>query len=281
MPKSRWRIIPTANPSQVSFGVILPQDEVSNNPEAIPVPGAEYKTLGITGSITGQSLGWIPDGAMASDDRYGLYIYTYMEKENDNLIFYYAKPLTEIQANTPFRVLTAEFGDHHWPAILKALTLQEDPVLVYATPSINGNMQGITTAPRYYQQEEYINPVDEGTRFVLYEFFGPRPFVIPRYAVPQPGRIAYQTATREGSFPECLHDDVEIPGTRTANFTNAGGTTTPVGGSLDGQSFPRTNFRSWRPYVKKSGQKQQDGGWYKYLIRVFPPRIPRRIRQNS
>lgn len=265
----------------MGFAVIIPQDIVGQNPTAIPQIGAQYKTLGITGSPTSKSLGWQPDPALASDERFGLYIYTYNEKDGADVVFYYAYPKTVIQANTPFRETWVEFGDHHWHPILKALELVEDPVLVYATPSISGNNQGITTAPRYYQREEYINDVDEGTRFLLLERFGPRPFIIPRYPVPQPGRISYQTATREGGFPECLHDDVVIPPTRTGTSQNAGGTTTAVGGSLDGQEFPRTNFKSRRPYVKKVSQSQRDGGWYSPLIRVYPPRLPKRIRQNS
>jgi hypothetical protein len=207
------------------------------------------------------------------------YIYTGQQGDHGLL---FAKFKSAEDANIPFRPpYPKDFGNHPWPAILKALNIQEDPFLTYATPVISGNSQGIATGPRYYQQEEYVNAIQQGSRFVVSEFFGPRPFNIPRHQVPQPGRIAYQLATLEGGFPECLHDDVEVPSTRTATSKNVGGTTTAVGGSLDGQFFPRTNFKSWRPYVFSDAQLFRDGGWHRVLVRVYPPSLPRSIRRNS
>lgn len=273
-PDPRWSLHATPNPSEKAFSVVIGNSEIS---DAL----AQFDAY-LEGSLF-SAFPLIPDEALAQPEQFGNYVFTAcMAQGLENMRFFFNKDKTTAQANAPFRVTTIDFGNHHWPAILKALNLQEDPFFSFATTIISGNNQGVATAPRYYQQEEYIQDVNEGSKFVLYEFYGPRPFIISRYPVPMPGRISYQTVTSAGSFPECLHDDVEIPATRTATSQNAGGTTTAVGGSLDGQFFPRTNFKSWRPYVFKCGQNQSDvGGWYKKLIRVFPPRLPRRIRENS
>jgi hypothetical protein len=271
-----WRLVNTPEPDLLGFRTFHDPDtlvfKTADGNDGWPIEGTTVygNWFGALGAYTKSALPW------------GNYVLTDEEITDEGIVaFTWHKNKTVAEANVPFRSHWAEFGDKHWPAILKALTLQQDDQFVAATPTISGSNQGIAIAPRYYQQEEYINDVDEGTRFLLQEFFGPREFIIPKYPTPQPGRVSYQTATREGSFPECLHDDITIPSTRTSISQNAGGTTTEAAGALEGQFFPKTAFKTWRPYVKKSTQVRRDGGWYRTIVRVYPPRIPRRIRRDS
>lgn len=266
MPSSHTTL-PTPVPNERSLLVQVEESVFAANPHILPLAGTLYKDCA--------------KNLFAHDYNKEFNDYVYTGQQGDHGLLF-ATGKTDAEANTPFRPPYAkDFGNHPWPAILKALNIQEDPFLVVAAPTISGNAQGISTGPRYYQQDEYINAIQQGSRFVLSEFFGPRPFNIPRHQVPQPGRIAYQLPTLDGGFQECLHDDVEIPATRTATTKNVGGTTTAVGGAIDGQFFPRTNFKSWRPYVFSDAQVYRDGGWYRVLTRVYPPALPRRIRQNS
>lgn len=274
-----WQMLATPNANEFSFRTL-------HDPDA---KLAWFTTAGDNGRpIDEETLykNWVLREPKRADADYGGiwgdYVYTGASMgEGGVVIFTWALEKTMAVQNIPYRTYAKELGNHHWPSILKALNIMEDSTFGVSADSISGNDIGKVVAPRYYQQDDFINDVQEGSRFMVSEFFGPRPFNIPRHQVPMPGRINYQTVSSGGSFPESLHDDVEIPPTRTATSKNVGGTTTSVGGSLDGQFFPATNFRSWRPYVFADSQVRTETGWHRTLIRVFPPSLPRRILRNS
>lgn len=175
----------------------------------------------------------------------------------------------------PFRGGWAKFGNHRWCPLLKGLAFLEDYEFPQATNIISGGETGVAIAPRNYVHEAYIAEVNEGSRFWLDEFFSPVRYPFGRYPVPQPGRVSYQINGLRGAFEECLHDDIEIPATNSTTATLVAGSETSLESRIVGQFFPRTNFRSRRPYILTADQVYQDGGWYMQRLRVFPPRQPR------
>lgn len=278
MATYRWRLVQTPNPSEFAFAVFVPQETIAKNPTFAPFPGDLFKDLGVE---NGKSYGWIPDAALAQDDRFGLYVYVQMFvlKDGAEVMFVYGKPKTEEEKNTAFRVTNRRFGNHRWPPILKALGFITDYNFPRSANSIrnNGAASGIVVAPNYYVREAYIPEVNEGTRFREEEFFSPTPFNIPRYPVPQATSVSYDINGVRGRFPECLHPEIVVPPTATASAQMVGGFFFPMSGNLEGQRFPRTNFRTWTSYVLMHTQEQMEGGWYGRRVRVFPPPTPKLI----
>lgn len=268
--------------------IFVPQQTVAQYPLAIPqIPSDNpanaplFKQLGVITGPPAVSLGWIPDPDMAADNRFGLYVFTDSGKQEGDVVFKYGLPKSQVVANTPFRRTWMKHGNHRWPPILKGIVLLEDNAFPRSTNYISNGVQGVATGANYYDRYIYIPDTNEGTRFLLDEFLSPMPFQIPRYRTPVATSVQYSVNGLNGSFPECLHDEITIPATRTATATYIGGTAFSGNGSVEGQYFPRTNFKSWTPYVVYDSQEQQEdsGLWYRQRIRVYPPTLPRAIRR--
>lgn len=270
---AKWRLLETPNPTRCGIGIIIPQDEVASNPAGIPQ---------IEDSLKDLSFG-IPESSLATDDTFGLYQYTSYrmigEKESASFMFMYGPNLTDTEKNTPYRSSWRKHGNHRWPPILKGIILLEDNSFPRSTNYVSNGQAGVALGPAYYDRVVYIPDTNEGTRFLMEEFFSATKFSIPRYQTPVATAVQYSVNGLNGSFPECLHDDIEIPATRTATATYYGGQDFSGNGSVEGQFFPRTNFKRWRPYVLLDEQEQQDAGWYRQRIRVFPPAMPKQIRR--
>jgi hypothetical protein len=275
--KDRWYLIDTPDPSSTSFVVVVPQDSVYMDPAAIPSPGDPFSQLGF---YNGQNLGWIPDAAMATDERFGLYQYVDKSSGDGYVKFVYAAPKTDAQKNTPFRSSWKKHGNHRWPPILKSIVILSDNNLPRSANVIQNGQSGIATGPTYYDRYIYIPDCNEGTRFLLEEFFAATQFVIPRYRTPVATSVQFSIPGLNGSFPECLHPDIDIPPARTANAVYLGDQAFSGNGQVEGQFFPKTNFKTWLPYVLFDEQEMRESGWYRQRIRVFPPLLPKAIRRG-
>lgn len=277
MAQVRSRAFSTPQPNLLGFKVIIPQEVVAQNPSAMPLEGSTLKTLGITGSPTSKSLGWLPDPALCADNRFGLYLYTQQGMEGTDIVFNYAYPKTVAEANVPYHTSNWK-GNHRWPPVLLGVAVIAD----YGSPRsftvLSGTTLGTGIGPSYYDQVQYIPDVSEGTRFVKDEFFGPISFNIPQTPVPVATSVSYLLPGGiTGNFPECLHDTIKIPSALTCLEQLVSGSVTKIGSSIGEQVFPATNFTDWSPYVLSDTQEQQDGGWYRVRIRVFPPPQPESI----
>lgn len=273
MATIRWKLLPTPDPSALTFAVLIPQDIVSQYPTCVPQTGALFKTLGIAGNPSGKSVGWIPDAALAQDSRFGLYVYTGMSRENLDMVFFYGRPKTPEEANKPFREYT-EFKNHHWPKILQGFAILQDYTFPNVTNVISGNDSGIVTAPQNYAKWALVDSTDEGTRFVTEEFWSPTKFDIPGYPTPATTSIHVEVLGRDYDFPDCLHPKIVVPNTVTGSAQLVNGVGSAGGGALNGQVIPATNFETWAPYVLTDQQEYRDGGWYRIRVRVFPPPLP-------
>lgn len=248
--------IPTPNPSERALLVQVEESVFANDPDILPATGTSYEDCA---------------KVIFSKDykkQFSEYVYTGQSGDYGML---FAKNKTTEQANDPFRT-TTWFGNHRWPPILLFVGFEADYVSQRSFPASNGTDIGAGFAPTYYDKVVYIPDVSEGTRFVKDEFFGPAPFDIPQTPVPIPTAVQYIMPGGAGqSFPECLHPLIEIPDFITSLTQTIAGSTSAVGGSVEGQRFPATNFEEWGPYVLSDNQEFQSGGWYRARIRVFPP----------
>lgn len=269
MPKPKndfFESVPTPNPSEMAFRVR--EDAAFVFPSQFPQRGDKFKDckiLSVKSRVAQQDL--------------ASYEYTYFSKEGETLWFYFVKPKTEEEKNTPFRI-TRSFGNHSWPPILKALVLIADSSFPRSTNVGGANgQQGIVTGPSYYVREIYIPEANEGSLFQLEEFFAPTPFKIPQHEVPQPSSVSYDVPGRSGTFPRCLHKKLIVPNARTGTEKVIGDTTGDAAGIVSGQVFPATNFTEWDAYVI-SDKETFDVGYYRQKITVYPPDEPQTVANN-
>lgn len=260
--------IPTPNPRERALVVKAKEEVFAHNPDVLPATGTSY--------------GEFDRAIFGADYRreYDDYLFTgQLENAGTYAQLAFAKYKTEEEKKIPFRRLWKKNGNHRWPPILKGYVLLEDNGMPRSGNVIVNGQPGIVTGPSYFDRYIYIPDCNEGTRFLLEEYFSPTEFVIPRYRAPVATGIQISVNGLNTSIPESLHDDIDIPATRTANATYYGGQAYSGNGNLEGQSFPRTNFKTWLPYVLFAEQEYQSGGWYMQRIRVFPPLRPKAIRQ--
>lgn len=251
--------IPTPNPRERALLVTIEESVFANDPNILPATGTAYEDCA--------------KALFAKDyqKQFSEYVYTGQDGTHGML---FAKQKTELEASTSFR-MTTWFGNHRWPPILLFVGFETDYVSQRSFPVANSTTVGTGFGPTYYDKVVYIPDVSEGTRFVKDEFFGPEPFDIPKTPVPIPTAVQYIMPGGSGqSFPECLHPPIIIPDFITSLTQTIGGSTAAVGGSIEGQRFPATNFETWGPYVLSDNQQFQNGGWYRARIRVFPPSTP-------
>lgn len=252
--------ISTPNPAERSLRVEVPERNFASNGGVIPVAGTRYDDSSFK--------------TLFSQDykkEFGDFLYTGQDDSNGLL---FARNKDEVEANTPFRT-TTWVGNHRWPPILLFVGFDIDYVAQRSYAASNGTDVGTGFGPTYYDKVVYIPDVSEGTRFVKDEFFGPTPYDIPKTPVPIATAVQYILPGGTGqSFPECLHPTIQIPDFITSLTQTIGGSSANVGGSVEGQKFPATNFETWGPYVLSDNQDFQNGGWYRVRIRVFPPATP-------
>jgi hypothetical protein len=274
MDRFKWNTIPTPNPSRFGFSVIVPQKEIVQHASSWPQEGSLFKNFY-----------WPPDNAMRQDNQFGLYVYVQSRQttstERDPAIeFIFGPNMTEEEKQTPFRETTHK-RNHPWPPMLLALALIPDYTFLRQGKGYDPATNEISdvVAPTYYVREVYVPGVNEGTKMVKREFYSPTKYDIPHTPVPVATSVAYDINGVRGTFPECLHPEILIQSTRSGIAQVVAGTVSEVGGALEGQLFPATNFKEWAPYIATDTQEQVDTGWYRVQWIAIPPEKPKTIVQ--
>lgn len=262
----------------------------------VQTPNPKFRSLQISvkEATFASSAGIIPpEGTLYSDPAWKSFFgkdylkefsdFRYICQTSDNqnggtLLF--CRSMTPEQRDTPFRT-TTRFGNHHWYPILKKLEIIPDSGSARSYRAVVNGQNAVNSGPSFYVRQVYIPAVDQGSRFIVEEFFSDIPYVIPQYPTPKPSNVSYDVPGVRGGFPECLHDDIYIQSISTTIDTTVIGTSgqlTSIGGgsTIPGQFFPRTNFKSWSPYVISDEQKFENG-YYRQRVTVFPPPLPKAI----
>lgn len=268
-PFPPWYLIDTPQPNLFGIGVVCPMGEVGKNPTACPVEGDLL-----------ESLVFNPTPAIATQEAYGLYEYVDKKCVDSNVIFIYGPNKTEEEKQRPFRETTHK-RNHPWPPMLLALALIPDYTFLRQGKGYDPVTEEISdvVAPTYYVREVYVPGVNEGTQMVKREFFSPTKYDIPHTPVPVPTSVAYDINGVRGTFPECLHPEILIQSTRSGIAQVVAGVVSEVGGALEGQLFPATNFKEWAPYIASDTQEQVEAGWYRVQWIAIPPEKPKTIVQ--
>ena len=262
----------------------------------VQTPNPALRSLVVSvGEASFQTSGGIlpPEGTLYDDELWRTFFgrdynnnfsgFRYVCQTEDNqkggqLLF--VKSLTDLERNTPFRT-TTKFASHHWHPMLKKLELIPDSGSARSYRTVTGGQNAVNSGPSFYVRQVYIPAVDEGSRFVIEEFFADVPYSIPQYPTPQPSNVTYDVPGVRGGFPECLHDDLyiqDIATTVATSIQDESGKLTSTGGgsSIPGQFFPATNFKKWAPYVL-SDEVNFNNGYHRQRVTVFPPPLPKAV----
>lgn len=266
---SLHKILDTPVPNEYALLVSIDEGVIIKNPDIIPAVGTAYNAF--------------PNHVLPNDYllKFGTYQFASSDKGTDGRVhLIFSKGKTEAQKNTPFRTVQ-KFGNHYWHPVLKGIEIIPDDKTPRAYRGGGGVDQTTYAGPSFYVRTDYIPGVNEGSMFVIEEFFAATKFSIGQYPTPQPSAVSYDLPGVSGGFPECLHNDITIEDHTTTNsmqVVGAGGQSgmsTQVGSGIRGQFFPRTNFTTWAPYVLSDEQQQTPVGFHRTRVTVYPPSIPK------
>ena len=245
----RWQLLDTPNPSEKQFAVTVPMDTIAQNPDVMPRIGAEFKTLGV---VNYRSLGWIPDAALAADNRFGLYIYSISNAGDGFVQLVYAKNKTTAEINTPF--LTYEITEERsWPPVLDCIVFGQETGFPNSQNTVNGAGQlAVITSPRWMVRRGYRDGQQLQTRVLVREFLSPTPWPANRTESddPQTTEISWDLVGSSGSI-RCLHPKITVPsqGGGYRSISAAGQLESSTSTGSASQIFPETNHITWQDYV--------------------------------
>lgn len=269
-----WKIIATADPNEFGFQTFHDPDKfvawsTAAGNDGRPIDGVTlYKDWKFREPKRAD---------VASGGIWGNYVFYKSSVTGDGvLVLTWLKYKSEDDKKIAFHSWR-EFGNHYWHGVLRRVSFFEDKAFPLSTQGSDG---GIVVAARLYDRIEYDPPISEGTLFQHDLFLSPTKFNIGPLQVPIPTAVQWDYHGSRGSFPECLHPKLIFPPIRSAyaSYTTGGGTVS-VGGAVNGQVFPATNFEDRQPYFLKDSQQETEAGWLRHRIRVNPPAPPDTIRR--
>lgn len=259
-----WEEVDTPDPNEFAIAVFVKDTFIRGRMSTFP-----------TGTKLRETPDWIPK-IPASTQEYGEYEFIKRtNKDAEYVTYYFGKPKSEEDKNTPFRPAVTSCKNHRWPMVIHALAKIQDRFMGRSASARSGTSPATNIGPQYYLKEAITQECNEGTLFLLEEFLSPTPFDIPQHQVPVATSMKIILPGVEQTYPESLHGRIEIEDSLSSDAQIVAGAASDFGSALSGQVFPATNFEDWRPYYLEDDQKQLECGlWHRWRIRVKPPRKP-------
>ena len=247
---------------EVGFVIGVDEDVEWIGTSSMPILGTTYSASAIQPKV--------------QEAAYGSYICTAVNSSGGRWYFYFSKNKTTAEALVPYKDPAERFGNHYWPPILKRVDFKKSKM-----PATVNTGDGVRRAVKYYDEVTYIPSADTGSLFLTREFISPTEFHIPQWPTPLAGSVSWSFPT-QGSFQECLHDDIEIQNLKESDstYSASGAQVTSDVGLISGVSFPATNFKTWLPHILSDSQsKTAVGSWHRTQIEVVPPPLPKAQRK--
>ena len=256
-PNIKLEVVPTPNPSEVALRVW--QDANQMGLDSIPTIGQSYIDTGLP--------------VRPKMEEFKNYVYVYMSKERDDVWFYFAKPKTVIERNTPFRT-TFSTRQYPWPGVLYNIDIYK----TVEFPQSTNNGSGVVTAPRYFSKYRFKPTPNVSSVVKIEEFLAevPYPQSVLTHIQPIPTDISGDFLGLSINFPRCLHPkvafDTNVPGAQKI----VGQGTVEVNGlwNPSKQIFPATNFLDWAPFILEDDVRPVNGQFYRSRITIYPPIPP-------
>lgn len=168
--------------------------------------------------------------------------------------FYFFPAFTEAQKNTPFKVRTSSLEGFVWPSVLQRLVFAED----FSLPQLSKRNGVEVELPSIIPQVLFRDAYREDATCTIREFLSSTPW--PRHKIkhrkPVPTAVFWTFQGQQvGSFPECLHPEVNPNLDSYSQFMNpiwGAGTHNGMLPSFDFSfKIPATNFTDWQDHIVK------------------------------
>lgn len=265
---SNFQLIPTHNPVEWMVALTIPDRIINKNRALLP----SGNLLEIYTPYNEFSWG----GTLERVQEFGEYRYTGSSKNAaDNVTFYFAKPRTQEEKNTPFRV-RADTHQYVWPAVLL------DQYIIKSSFNITDGSQ---TTTRYFQRYKLVPSTPANSVVKIEQFLSDTPWTRNELNHQQP-----VTAEISGSylglpinFQRCLHRRLVLPELvpDAQIVLGAGMEGSGLSGTPREQVFPATNFTDWRPFVFSDDVRQDEHGMYfREKVTIYPPSRVEPIQSN-
>lgn len=259
-PEIKLEVVPTPNPDE--FSVRVWQDANQMKLTATPTLGELYSESDIP--------------TLPRRQDFADYIYCDSSKEGDDIWFYYAKPKTAAERNTPFRT-TFGTRQYPWPGVLYSLDIYkttEFPQTVY-------NGTSTISAPRYFAKYVFKPTPNVSSVVKIEEYLSDVPYsqADVTHAQPVPTDINGDFLGLSINFPRCLHPKVvfdnNVPGAQ--KITGQGTVDASGNWNPNKQIFPATNFLDWAPFVIEDDPQLVNGQYYRRKVTIYPPVSPQKV----
>jgi hypothetical protein len=212
-------------------------------------------------------------------DNFANYTYQYMDKEGQNLWFYFTFPYSSVtdpvtgqpKSEVPFNTFRTN-KRWQWPAVLHRLVFVPDALpIVSAVPSPS-DTKGYSQAfvQRLIPRRVFTPATSALCECVVEQFVSDTPWTTVEHQQPVEGVVEWDLPGTSGAI-NCLHSRIEIPsnGRPYVTVVNA----TPTNNSPIGQNrtFPATNFEDWAPFVISDEVVRRNGVYFRERVTIYPP----------
>jgi hypothetical protein len=264
-PARQFELLPTRDPSTVAFRVS--ESAQTFRASLIPKQGTKYAN---TALITSRG----------QQDGYAHYTYQFMDRDGDNLWFYFTFPYSATidpetglpRSEVPFNTFETN-KRWTWPTVLHSLVFVPDPLpLITAVPNQDDD-KGFSQA--FVTQ---LNPRMEMTPSttalcvcLVEQFVSDKPWDTVEHPQPVEGVVEWSLPGTSDRIT-CLHsriDTIPVEGQPYTVVVNA----TPTRVSPIGQTrvFPATNFEDWEPFVISDEVVRENGVYFRERVTIYPP----------
>jgi hypothetical protein len=269
--KIEIQILPTRNPAEIMFRV--------------PIDCSQLRAYHVPELYTAYKNCRIPANAGATEADLKNYVYVYKEMDGKFMWFYFCKPKTETERNTPFRTFYTS-RQWRWPTVLNSLIFVPDNAFPRATPfavapepdgsgGFTGGGQGMAFSPNLIERFNITPEALALSTVKVEQFLSDRPWSVNDLTHPQPteGQVSWDFNGAKGSI-NCLHPDIKIPARGKAYTTVVNGTTSFEGAPFTPERiFPATNFESWEPFVISDNVVIENGVSFRERATIYPPEM--------
>lgn len=259
-----FELVTTPDPGQMSFRVRM--DATSFNPTNILPAGTPYKECSFLSSRPRLQFQGFMD-----------YVYTYSERADQYLWFYFGYKKTEQERETPFRTFYTN-QEYPWPAVLEDLYFVKSSFNQTAWDGLN-----MQKAPTYMARYRFRPAVSVNSLCMVEQFLDAVPWSEQDLDMvqPIPTEINASYIGEAVQFARCLHGEVIIkellPG---AQIVYGVGMVNPKGGrNVNQMVFPKTNFTDWAPFTLDDKQQPTSGLFLRERVTIYPPAPPKSILQ--
>jgi len=260
---STFQLIGTDNPTEWMVAITIPDQSINEKLALLP-----------SGNILEQytpynKFTW--GGTLPRSTEFGNYRYMTSRKNSaDSTTFYFAKPRTDEEKNTPYKII---WGTHDfvWPAVLLDLYFIKS-----SFPQNTYNGTTTESAIRYFQRHKYVPSTPANSVVKIEKFLSDTSWTYSQLTHEQPvtAEIDGTFLGLQVTFPRCLHRRVIlkelVPGAQIVYGSGMDGSDRQ--GTPRQQIFPATNFVDWDAFVFADDAPENEYKMFeRQKVTIYPP----------